>query len=107
MTIYLEDSLFDPVPPVTAGTARKRDPWSSRESARRTKPEALKARILAAFVANGGRGTLDTACDAVPETLRGTVSRRITDLAQDGKVVETGRYEMGRYGQPLAVWEVR
>ena len=100
-----EPTLFDA--PVTAGTHRQNDPWSSRESAKRTRPEAAKAQILAAFVANGGTGDLDLACDAVPSLLRSSVSRRISDLKDDRKIVETGRHIIGRYGQPIAVWAVR
>lgn len=93
------------------GTARQSDPWSSREAARRTDTTPAKAIILAAFVANGGFGTLDTAHDAMiaaghVRTQRGTLSRRISDLGRDGVVRETGRYVDGSYGQPLAVWEV-
>lgn len=97
-------SLFDA--PITAGTARKSDPWSSRESARRTRPAKDQEATLAALVANGGRGTLDDVCAALPDKLRNCLSRRLADLEQDGKVTKTGRYEEGRYGRPLAVWQV-
>lgn len=97
-------SLFDA--PITAGSARKSDPWSSRESARRTRPAKDQAATLAALVANGGTGTLDDVCAALPDKLRNCLSRRLADLEADRKVRKTGRFVEGRYGRPLAVWEV-
>lgn len=104
-----QPTLFES--PITSGTHRHADPWSSRESARRTDTAPAKEIILAAFVANGGYGTLDVAHDAMIEaghvrTQRGTLSRRISDLDRDGSVRETGRYVDGSYGQPIAVWQV-
>ena len=100
-----QPSLFSPA--ITAGTARKNDPWSSKEAARRVKPGKAHAAILEAFEAAGGTGTLDTACDAVPNLLRSSVSRRLSDLDEMGRLVMTGKYVMGRYGQPIAVWAVQ
>jgi hypothetical protein len=99
-----QSSLFDA--PIAAGSARKSDPWSSREAAKNTKPAPAKQQILAAFMANGGTGTLDVACAALPHLLRNVLSRRISDLAAEGKLIPTGRHVDGAYGQPIAVWRV-
>ena len=94
--------------PITAGTSRHGDPYSSRESAKRTKVKEAKAAILRAFAANGGTGTLDTACAAVPSMLRGSVSRRLSDLEADGAIQKIpGRFVEGGYSRPLAVWRVK
>lgn len=92
--------------PITAGTARHSDPWSSRESARRTRPAKDQAATLDALVANGGSGTLDDVCAALPDKLRNCLSRRLSDLEADRKVRKTDRFVEGRYGRPLVVWEV-
>ena len=97
-------TLFDI--PITAGTARKGDPASSKIAAANVKPGKAHRAILEAFVADGGTGTLDTACDAVPNLLRSSVSRRLSDLGDMGRLVMTDRMVAGRYGQPIAVWEV-
>ena len=98
-------TLFDQ--PITAGTSRKQDPWSSREAAKRTRPKKDQDATLAALVANGGTGTLDDVCAALPGKLRNALSRRLTDLEADGKIAKTGRFVEGVYGRPLAVWQVR
>lgn len=97
-------TLFDTE--ITAGTSRKSDPWSSREAARRTRPQKDQEATLAALVANGGTGSLDDVCAALPHKLRNCLSRRLADLEADGKVVKTGRFVEGNYGRPLAVWRV-
>ena len=104
MTIYAPDSLFDAE--VTAGTARRSDPWSSRQAAKQVRPGKAHVAILEAFTAAGGRGTLDDACAAVPKLLRSSVSRRLSDLKDMGRIAETGEYVQGAYGQPVAVWRV-
>lgn len=100
----VQTSIFDA--PITQGTARQRDPWSSQESARRTRPQKDQEATLAALVANGGSGSLDDICDALPHKLRNCLSRRLADLEADGRVRKTGRFVEGRYGRPLVVWEL-
>lgn len=95
-------TLFDA--PITAGTARRSDPPSARLAARTVRPGKAHTAILAAF--DGGTGTLDDACDALPNLLRSSVSRRLSDLAEMGLLRMTGRMVEGRYGQPIAVWAV-
>ena len=92
--------------PITAGTSRRSDPWSSRQAAKQVRPGKAHAAILEAFMASGGTGTLDGACAALPKLLRSSVSRRLSDLKDMGRIRETGRYVQGNYGQPIAVWEV-
>lgn len=97
-------TLFDAE--ITAGTARKADPYSSRQAAKQVRPGRAHAAILAAFTTAGGTGTLDSACAALPKLLRSSVSRRLSDLKDMGRIRETGEYVVGEYGQPIAVWEV-
>ena len=92
--------------PVTAGTHRQADSASSTLSAKATDPSPDQAAIFAHLVAIGGRGTLDDACDALPNRLRGCVSRRLTDLEEGRRIRRTDELVVGRYGRPLAVWEV-
>ena len=92
--------------PITAGTSRKADPYSSRQAAKQVRPGKAHATIMEAFVAAGGTGTLDTACAALPHMLRSSVSRRLSDLKDDGQIRETGEYVTGNYRQPIAVWRV-
>lgn len=96
-------TLFDTE--VTAGTARKSDPWSSREAARQVKPGKSHRAIRDHFVAIGGTGTLDDACNAVT-MLRGSVSRRLSDMEQAKWLENTETYVTGSLRQPLAVWRV-
>ena len=96
-------SLFDA--PVTAGTARKGDPWSSQQAAKQVRPSQAHRAIRDAFAANDGTGTLDSACAAV-SMLRGSVSRRISDMKERGWIEQTGTYVDGDYGSPLAVWRL-
>lgn len=97
-------SLFDA--PITAGTHRHGDPITSTLAAQAKDPGPDQAAALAALVANGGTGTLDTACAALPSRDRGCVSRRLTDLEADGAIRATGEHVEGAYGRPLAVWTV-
>lgn len=92
--------------PITAGTSRRNDPPSSKLAAKAVRPGRAHAAILAAFVAAGGTGTLDSASDAVPSLLRSSVSRRLSDLEAMGRVTRTDRVVDGRYGQPVSVWVV-
>lgn len=96
-------TLFDA--PVTAGTARAGDPWSSRQAAKQVQPNKAHRAIRDAFAANDGTGTLDSACAAV-SMLRGSVSRRISDMEEMGWLEPTGTYVEGDYGRPLAVWRL-
>lgn len=96
-------TLFDS--PITAGTSRSADPWSSREAARQVNPGRAHRAIRDHLVAIGGSGTLDDACNAV-SMLRGSVSRRLSDLADMGWIRPTGEHVEGAYGKPLAVWRL-
>lgn len=98
-------SLFDAQ--VTSGTHRHRDPITSVLAAHAKDPGPDQAAILAALVANGGHGTLDTACDALPHRDRGCCSRRLTDLETGGLIRKTDRMELGNRGRLISVWEVR
>lgn len=91
---------------ITVGTSRTSDPASSREAAKATRPLIDQQVIYDALVANGGEGTLDTACAALPHRLRGCVSRRLSDLEAGGRIRATDCYVTGQYGRPLMVWEV-
>lgn len=97
-------SLFDA--PVTAGTSRHADPASSHEAAKAKRPAHDQEAIHAALVANGGTGTLDTACMALPDRDRGSVSRRLTDLEMAGRIRNTGRFVPGSRGRCVSVWVV-
>lgn len=96
-------SIFDA--PITHGTHRKADPPTSIAAARKDRT-GLQAEVLDALVAAGGRGTLDTVCDALPTRLRSSLSRRLTDLRDSGVIRMTDDAMPGHYGQPVAVWEV-
>ena len=104
MGMYAEPSLFDA--PVTAGTHRKRDRWTSVAAAKAKDPGPDQAAILAALVANGGTGTVDTAQAALPHRDRGCVSRRLTDLEQGGFIAATDEAVMGSRGRMVTVWRV-
>ena len=99
-----QQSLF--VQPVTAGTHRQHDRPSSIAAARAKDPGPDQAAVLAALVANGGTGTLDTACAALPHRDRGCISRRLTDLESAGFIRCTDDTELGSRGRRLAVWSV-
>lgn len=92
--------------PVTAGTHRQRDRWTSVAAAKAKDPGPDQAAILAALVANGGTGTLDTACAALPHRDRGCVSRRLTDLEAGKYIRDTGESVVGSRGRHIAVWAV-
>lgn len=96
-------SIFDA--PITDGTSRQSDPWSSREAAKQVNPGKAHRAIRDHLVAIGGSGTLDDACQAVT-MLRGSVSRRLSDMEQMGWLENTGRHVEGAYGMPLAVWSL-
>jgi len=99
-----QPTLFDA--PITAGTHRQSDPASSQIAAKRTRPRKDQEDVYAALVANGGRASLDDVCEALPHKLRNCVSRRLSDLEAAGRIRNTGELVEGRYGRPLAVWEV-
>ena len=92
--------------PITAGTSRHGDPWTSTAAARAKDPGPDQAAIYAALVANGGTGTVDTASAALPHRDRGAVSRRITDLADMGLIRDSGEVEMGSRGRYVTRWTV-
>ena len=96
-------TLFDA--PITAGSSRQSDPWSSREAAKQVRPGKAHRAIRDHLVTIGGTGTLDDACEAVT-MLRGSVSRRLSDLDEMGWIESTGAYAPGRYGTPLTIWRV-
>lgn len=101
-------TLFSYAP--TAGTARKQDRATSRDAARRKRPAADQARTLAALVANGGSGSIDDVCAyfaaAGIARDRGPLSRRLTDLAQAGRIRDTGETVPGSRGRHVTRWEV-
>ena len=106
MTIYAEDSLFAHAP--RSGTARKRDPITSRQAAEAMAFDHLSARqfeTLHALIDCGGSGILD---DVVARTGRypHTTSRRLTDLEQAGAIRKTARTRAGVSGRQQIVWEV-
>jgi hypothetical protein len=105
MGMYAAPSLFDA--PVTAGTARKADRWTSIAAARAKDPGPDQQRCLDALRANGGRGTIDTVCVAVTDRDRGCLSRRLTDLEQGGYIADSGETELGSRGRHVTVWIVR
>jgi hypothetical protein len=92
--------------PVTRGTHRHSDPASSVIAARATRPRKDQEDVYAALVANGGVGTLDTVCEALPHKLRNSLSRRLTDLESARRIRKTGEVVDGAYGQPVSVWAV-
>ena len=99
-----EPTLFDAA--ITRGTARKSDRQTSRDAARAKDPGPDQARTLAALEAVGGSGTIDDVCAAVHDRDRGCLSRRLTDLAQSGRIRDTGRTVRGSRGRDVTVWEV-
>jgi hypothetical protein len=100
----VEPTLFDL--PVERGTHRHGDPASSVIAARNTRPRKDQEDVYAALVANGGTGTLDTVCAALPHKLRNSLSRRLTDLESARRIRKTGEVVDGAYGQPVSVWRV-
>ena len=103
MSIH-EPTLFDA--DITRGTARKGDRQTSIDAARAKDPGPDQARTLAALIAAGGSGTIDDVCDAIDDRDRGCLSRRLTDLAQSGRIRDTGRVRRGSRGRDVTVWEV-
>ena len=106
MGIDAPPSLFDSLP--RTGTARKRDPITSRQAAEAMAFEHLNARqyeVLHALIDCGGSGILD---DVVARTGRypHTTSRRLTDLEQAGAIRKTSRTRAGVSGRQQTVWEV-
>ena len=99
-----QSTLFDA--PVTAGTHRHTDGYTSTAAAKAKDPGPDQAAIYAALVAQGGRGTLDDACRALPTKDRGCVSRRLTDLEQGGLIRQTQDVVRGSRGRDICVWEV-
>lgn len=99
----VQASIFDA--PIHSGTSRSADPWSSREAAKQVNPGKAHRAIRDHLVANGGTGTLDDACQAVT-MLRGSVSRRLSDMDDMGWIESTETYAPGEYGVPLTVWRV-
>lgn len=99
----VQPSIFEQ--PITAGTARASDPWSSRQAAKGVRPGRAHRAIRDHFLAAGGTGSLDDACQAVT-MLRGSVSRRLSDMEAMGWLRNTGRHVQGVYGVPLAVWQL-
>ena len=97
-------TLFDA--PVTTGTSRRNDRETSKAAARAKDPGPDQMAVLDALRANGGRGTLDTACAALPHRDRGCISRRLTDLEVGGFIRCTDDTELGSRGRQIAVWEV-
>ena len=100
-----QPSLF--AAPPTRGTARKGDRPTSVAAARAVNPGPDQRRCLEALVANGGRGSIDTVCAAIPDRDRGCLSRRLTDLADGGYIVDSGSTVVGSRGRHVIVWAVR
>lgn len=100
-------TLFDA--PVTRGTHRRNDPATSTAAAKATRPALDQQRCYEALVANGGRGTIDTACNWFAQIGvardRGSLSRRLTDLETAGRIAKTGETELGSRGRYVCVWE--
>jgi hypothetical protein len=92
--------------PVTRGTHRQRDPWTSIAAARAKDPGPDQAAILEHLRHIGGRGTVDDACTALPNRDRGCVSRRLTDLAVAGYITDSGTTVVGSRGRHVIVWAV-
>ena len=103
-----QPTLFDAPP--TQGTHRKADPPTSREAAKRTRPALDQQRALAALVANGGEGTIDTVCEHFARIGvvrdRGCLSRRLNDLETARKIRKTDRTVDGSRNRSVRVWEV-
>ena len=93
--------------PVTRGTHRRQDPWTSVAAAKSVTPGPDQAAILEHLHYIGGRGTVDDACAALPHRDRGCVSRRLTDLADGGYIVDSGTTVVGSRGRHVIVWAVR
>lgn len=96
--------LFPAAP--TRGTARQADPATSEAAAKAKNPSADQSRCLAALVANGGTGTIDTVCAVVTDRDRGCLSRRLTDLESAGMIAKTDRTVTGSRGREVTVYEV-
>lgn len=90
-------SLFDAPP--TTGTARKADRQTSRDAAKAKDPGPDQMRCLDALRINGGVGSIDTVCQHFARIGvwrdRGPLSRRLTDLADAGLIVDSGEVERG------------
>lgn len=102
-------TLFDAPP--THGTARKQDRPTSVAAARSVLPGPDQQRCLIALRHNGGQGTIDTVCDYFAlhgiARDRGSLSRRLTDLADASLIGDTGRTERGSRGRDVTVWAIR
>lgn len=101
-------TLFDA--PITRGTHRRHDPHTSVEAAKSVNPGPDQSRCLAALVANGGSGSIDTVCrwfDRLGIARdRGALSRRLTDLEAAALIAKSDRTEVGTRGRSVIVWTV-
>jgi predicted ArsR family transcriptional regulator len=97
-------TLFDELGP----HVRRSDPATSvaaLDSLRRHLP-AQRMAVLT-VVANSDCGaTAWDVVDRLDRIQRNVASRRLTDLAQAGLVVDTGTTRIGRTGRPEIVWRV-
>lgn len=96
--------------PPAQGTARKHDRRTSTDAARSVLPGPDQQRCLDALRAHGGTGSIDTVCDHFwrlgVQRDRGSLSRRLTDLADAGLIRDTGRVARGSRGRDVTVWTV-
>lgn len=92
------------------GTHRHADPRTSIEAAKAKDPGPDQSRALAALVANGGSGSIDTVCQWFDSLGirrdRGALSRRLTDLEAAALIAKSDRTEVGTRGRSVVVWEV-
>lgn len=102
----VQTSIFDAPP--TLGTHRKADRPTSVAAARSVQPGPDQQRCLEAFI--NGTATIDSVCEHF-EVLgirrdRGSLSRRLTDLADAGFIRDSGEVVRGSRSRDVTVWRL-
>lgn len=95
------DTLF----PVDTGRVRRTDPITSRDAARRSRPN-LEAEILE-VLARIGRGTDDQIAHELKHRLPASVKTARSRLLRDRKVCWTGDKAPSNAGSAMLIWKIR
>jgi hypothetical protein len=95
-------SLWDIAEP--HGLARRTDPWTSRAAARSVDPSGQWATIIRTLerIGEANSWELSLACPLTEHQL----SRRLSELERDRRIVWTGRTRPGASGRAQRVWRL-
>jgi hypothetical protein len=87
------------------GLARRTDPWTSHAAARSVDPSGQWAVILRTLrkLGEANSSEIGLACPLTEHQL----SRRLSELERDGRIVWTGRTRPGISGRQQRVWALR